>query len=115
MRHRKQMFPTADKFNGEGGHPLLQKKLQRSTPKRRGTQYYHDLEAGEPALEPTGTRAMTATERAAQVQRRGINRNWTATPYGTAPAPEAVGGENRPMPTLDELLEANEEEPEEDE
>lgn len=119
MQHRKQMFPTADHFHGEGGHPLLQKKLQRSKPTRGKTQYYHDLEAGEPTVNPTATRDRTAAEILEQSRlRRGANRDWTATPYSTTPAPapeaEAVGGLNGRLPTLEELLEANEE-PEEDE
>ena len=111
MRHRNRTFPRGDMFDGDGGHPLLQKKHKRKAPKRTAGSKYYDMEATEHTLEPT-VRPMTATERARHITQHATTRTlrgggaWPGLATGPEAPPVPVGTATTPFD--DEELEEDE-------
>ena len=77
MLNRQQRFPTDEHYNGEGGHPLLQKKHKRAAPKRAkiGEKYFN-LDGVEYTTQATGTRPRLNTAVAG-----GRQREFVANPF----------------------------------
>lgn len=87
MRDRGNVFPTELFYDGDGGHPLLKKKPQRTKPERKNvTKYYINAEGDRREMP-----GLALQEGVVPAARPGLQRiNTQAPDWGEAPVPPQV-------------------------